>query len=81
VVEKFAGGRGHGRRGRTYMVSAMVYRHAGGKGTYVRQAGFDPIQQEQMVLAFIDRRGSIKRRGRGSFAVSAMTKPIDSSSA
>ncbi len=28
---------------------------------YIRQTGFDPIQQEQMVLAYIDKHGSIKR--------------------
>jgi len=48
-------------RGRTYTLSAKVYRQAGQKAAYVRQAGFDPIQQEQMVLSFIDKHGSIKR--------------------
>ena len=48
-------------RGRTYTLSAKVYRHTGQKAAYVRQAGFDPIQQEQMVLAYIDKHGSIKR--------------------
>lgn len=48
-------------RGRTYTLSAKVYRHAGQKAAYVRQTGFDPIQQEQMVLKFIERHGSIKR--------------------
>jgi ATP-dependent DNA helicase RecG len=48
-------------RGRTYTLSAKVYRHSGQKAAYVRQAGFDPIQQEQMVLAYIDKHGSIKR--------------------
>ena len=48
-------------RGRTYTLSAKVYRHAGQKAAYVRQAGFDPIQQEQMVLNYIDTHGSIKR--------------------
>lgn len=43
------------------MLSAKVYRHADEKAAYVRQAGFDPIQQEQMVLAYIDKHGSIKR--------------------
>jgi ATP-dependent DNA helicase RecG len=42
-------------------LSAKVYQHAGQKSAYVRQAGFDPIQQEQMVLAYIDKHGSIKR--------------------
>lgn len=51
---------GHGR-GRTYTLSAKVYRQSGRKAAYIRQAGFDPIQQEQMVLAYIDKHGSIKR--------------------
>jgi ATP-dependent DNA helicase RecG len=48
-------------RGRTYTLSVKVYRHTGQKAAYVRQAGFDPIQQEQMVLSYIDKHGSIKR--------------------
>jgi len=48
-------------RGRTYTLSAKVYQHSGRKAAYIRQAGFDPIQQEQMVLAYIDKHGSIKR--------------------
>jgi len=48
-------------RGRPYTLSAKVYRHVGQKAAYVRQAGFDPIQQEQMVLAYIDKHGAIKR--------------------
>jgi len=48
-------------RGRSYMLSAKVYKKTGQKAAYVRQAGFDPIQQEQMVLNYIDKHGSIKR--------------------
>lgn len=48
-------------RGRAYTLSAKVYRQTGQKSAYVRQAGFDPIQQAQMVLAYIDKHGSIKR--------------------
>jgi ATP-dependent DNA helicase RecG len=48
-------------RGRTYTLSVKVYRKAGQKSGYVRQVGFDPIQQEQMVLQYIDTHGSIKR--------------------
>jgi ATP-dependent DNA helicase RecG len=48
-------------RGRTYTLSAKLYRHAGQKAEYVRQAGFAPIQQEQMVLSYIEKHGSIKR--------------------
>jgi len=48
-------------RGRTYTLSAKMYRNAGQKVGYVRQVGFDPIQQEQMVLQYIDKHGSIRR--------------------
>lgn len=48
-------------RGRTYTLSAKVYRTAGKKSEYVRQAGFAPIQQQQMVLTYIEKHGSIKR--------------------
>jgi len=48
-------------RGRTYTLSAAVYRATGEKAAYVRQTGFDRIQQEQMVLRYIDHHGSITR--------------------
>jgi len=48
-------------RGRSYMLSAKVYKKTGQKAAYVRQAGFDPIQQEQMVIKFIETHGSVKR--------------------
>lgn len=48
-------------RGRTYTLSANLYRKAGKKAEYIRQAGFAPIQQEQMVLSYISKHGSIKR--------------------
>jgi ATP-dependent DNA helicase RecG len=48
-------------RGRNYTLSAKVYRHTGQKAAYVRQAGFEKIQQEQMVLRYINEHGSIKR--------------------
>ncbi len=48
-------------RGRSYTLSAEVYRRSGQKAAYVRQAGFDTIQHEQMVLKYIDKHGSIKR--------------------
>ena len=52
----------HGNgRGRTYMISAEMYAKAGNKAAFVRQAGFSRIQQEQMILSFIDAHGSIKR--------------------
>jgi len=53
----------HGvKKGRTYMLSANVYRRIGQPDGYVRQAGFDPIQQEQMVLQYIRKHGQITRK-------------------
>src|SRR5690606_25137714 len=53
----------HGRgKGRSYTLSAKVYQSTGQKAAYVRQAGFDDIQQEQMILNFIDKHGSIRAR-------------------
>lgn len=60
ALEKLVEAHGTGR-GRTYTLSAKVYRQTGQKAAYIRQAGFDPIQQEQMVLKFIDTHGTIKR--------------------
>lgn len=48
-------------RGRTYTLSATMYQKAGKKSEYIRQAGFATIQQEQMVLNYIDKHGRIKR--------------------
>lgn len=48
-------------RGRTYTLSAALYRKAGKKSEYIRQAGFAAIQQEQMVLNYIEKHGQIKR--------------------
>jgi len=48
-------------RGRTYTLSAKVYRKGGQSAAYIRQVGFDPIQQEQMILTFLEKNGSIKR--------------------
>jgi ATP-dependent DNA helicase RecG len=48
-------------RGRSYTLSAGVYKQSGQKAAYIRQVGFAPIQQEQMVLSYIDKHGSIKR--------------------
>ena len=48
-------------RGRTYTLSAEIYRKVGQKSGYIRQTGFDPIQQEQMILNYIDKHDTIKR--------------------
>ena len=48
-------------KGRTYTLSAEVYRKVGEKSGYIRQTGFDPIQQKQMILNYIDKHDTIKR--------------------
>jgi ATP-dependent DNA helicase RecG len=49
------------RKGRSYHLSATSYRGMGKKADYVRQRGFEPIQQEHMVLQFVQKHGSISR--------------------
>jgi ATP-dependent DNA helicase RecG len=52
----------HGKgAGRTYKLSGAVYRVLGKKAAYVRQQDFEPIQQEQMVVRYVDEHGSISR--------------------
>ena len=53
--------RGDGK-GRTYHLAASLYGRLGDPSQYVHARGFDDIQQEQMVLTFVDRNGSITRR-------------------
>ncbi len=48
-------------KGRSYTLSAKIYQHHGLKAAYVRQAGFDRVQQEQMVLNYIDTHKEMKR--------------------
>ncbi len=48
-------------RARTYTLSAQVYKRLGQGADYVRQAGFGPIQQEQMVLQYVRAQGRITR--------------------
>jgi ATP-dependent DNA helicase RecG len=53
----------HGvKKGRTYTLSAKVYRSMGQEAGYIRQAGFDLIQQEQMVMQYVRTNGRIKRQ-------------------
>ncbi|ODS54094.1 MAG: AAA family ATPase [Acidobacteria bacterium SCN 69-37] len=49
------------KRGRTWHLSAATYRALGDKAAYVRQRGFEPLQQEQMVLQYVDKHGRITR--------------------
>jgi len=48
-------------KGRSYTLSVAVYQRQGNKAAYTRQAGFAPIQHEQMVLSYIAQHGRIKR--------------------
>jgi len=53
----------HGiKKGRTYTLSPRVYREVGDPAAYIRQAGFESIQQEQMVLQYAREHGQITRR-------------------
>lgn len=49
------------RRGRSYHLSAAMYRVLGDKSGYVRTRGFEPLQQEHMVLQFAQKHGQITR--------------------
>lgn len=53
--------RGQGK-GRSWHLSAAAYRALGDKAGYVRQLGFEPLQQEQMVLQFVEKHGRITRK-------------------
>ena len=48
-------------KGRTYTLSPALYRREGRAAEFVRQVGFDRIQQEQMVLKYVETHGSIQR--------------------
>jgi len=50
------------RKGRTYHLSATTYRRLGEQAAYVRQRGFEPLQQEQMVLQYVEKHGRVTRR-------------------
>ena len=49
------------RKGRTWHLSAATYRRLGQPAAYVRQRGFEPLQQEQMVLQYVDKFSRITR--------------------
>lgn len=48
-------------RGRTYTLSAAMYRAEGKPVAYTRQAGFSALQNEQMVLVHVRHHGKINR--------------------
>lgn len=49
------------RKGRSYHLSASTYQRLGEEAAYVRLRGFEPLQQEQMILQYVDRHGRITR--------------------
>jgi ATP-dependent DNA helicase RecG len=49
------------RKGRSYHLSAPTYRRLGEQAAYVRLRGFEPLQQEQMILQYVDTHGRITR--------------------
>ncbi len=53
--------RGEGR-GRSYHLSSAMYRVLGDRVGYVYARGFEPMQQEQMVLQYAQQHGQITRR-------------------
>jgi ATP-dependent DNA helicase RecG len=48
-------------RGRSYTLSSKIYNKSGKKSAFIRQSGFDSIQQEEMVINYIKEYGSINR--------------------
>ncbi|MGA9350775.1 MAG: RNA-binding domain-containing protein [Anaerolineae bacterium] len=54
-------GRG-AKRGRTYLLSAGVYRALGRPAAYVRARGFEAEQMKQMILQYVRAHGRIARR-------------------
>lgn len=58
--------RGEGKA-RSYHLSAPAYRRLGEKAAYVYRRGFEPVQQEQMVLQYVARHGRITRRKAAEF--------------
>lgn len=49
------------RKGRSWHLSAAVYRVLDSRAGYVRVRGFEPLQQEHMVLQYVDAHGQITR--------------------
>lgn len=48
-------------RSRSYTLAAQVYAQQGQRVEYTRQAGFDRLQQEQLVRGFVRQHGRIRR--------------------
>lgn len=50
------------KKGRTYTLSASIYRQLGQSADYIRQVGFNIIQQEQMVIQYAQKHERITRK-------------------
>lgn len=50
------------KKGRSWHLSSAAYRALDDKVGYIRQRGFEPLQQEQMILQYVDRHGRIARK-------------------
>ena len=61
VEHRLVESRGRGR-GASYQLSSATYRRLGLEQKYVRQRGFEPLQQDQLVLQYVAARGRIARR-------------------
>lgn len=57
----FIEGRGE-KKGRMYHLSAATFRRLGDQSAYERQRGFEPLQQEQMVLQYAKKHKRITRK-------------------
>lgn len=49
------------KKGRVYMLAASLYRRFHMEAEYIRAKGFAPLQQEQMILDYVQMHGSIRR--------------------
>lgn len=49
-------------RGRSYTLAPTVYRQLGQQAQYTRQAGFDRLQQEQMIQSYVQQNGRVTRQ-------------------
>lgn len=50
------------KKGRTYTLSASIYRQLGQSADYIRQVGFDLIQQEQMIIQYAQKHERVTRK-------------------
>jgi ATP-dependent DNA helicase RecG len=49
------------RKARTYHLSVATSRRLGAESSYIRQQGFEPLQQEEMILQYLEKYGRISR--------------------